>query len=177
MTNKLPDTVDVKDEPMYGAINCNDATERSVGQIRMSIEVLRELDVDYPFDVLPNEGLSTAGNDIFRLGEYGMVFHELDLSYTEEIYPWHTQWISVPDTEFEFEELYGDTVMYAPKEGLYIGSILKEDKEKFVNVWDTSGDLKATVEGVDVGFFEIPDQVISELLPEQYNSDLVSQSI
>lgn len=177
MSNKLPQTVDVKDEPIYGSVNCNDATARSVGQVRVSIEVIQGLDVDYPFDVLPNEGLSTAGNDIFRLGEYGMVFHELDLSYTEGIYPWHTQWITIPESEFKYEELYGDTVMYAPKEKMYIGAVLEEDQEKVVKVWDENRDVQATVEGVDVGFFEVPDEVLSELLPEEYNSDLVSQSI
>lgn len=179
MTDKLPDNLRVEDEPIFGKVNCNDATMRTVGRVRLSLDLMENLECDYPFDVLPNEGLASSGRGIFHLEEYGVLFHELDLPYKEEIYPWHTQWISVPTEFVDRDDLSGNTVVYAPSEGLYIGmTTLKPDRsESDVEIWNESGDIIYSCSSYDIGLFEVPDEVLFELLPEEYNSDIASQSI
>lgn len=174
----LPDTVTVEDEPLFDGVNCNDACIRTIGQVRLSPDLIQEIDFEYPFDVLPNEGFLSSGRDIFRLGEYGVLFHELDLSYTGEVYPWRTVWVSIPSTSVEKDNLYGDTVLYSPQQGLYMGMCKERPELMDVNIWDEEdGTSTYTCEKSDIGFFEIPDEVLVEMIPEEYSPNLVSQSI
>lgn len=166
--------ISVFDEPLFKDVGCNDGAKRSIGRVRLTVDIVKEIETDYPFDVLPNESMSSSGYNTFNLSEYGVISHELDLPHQEGMYPWHTMWITLPVEQVGVEDSYGDTVLYAPEEDIYCGLV---GSNRDVEFWTESGETIHKCEYEDVGFFEIPDEVLVEVLPEKYNSKLTSQSI
>lgn len=176
-TTGLPETVRVDDEPIYKNLKCNDGGKREFGRIRVSESVLDELECDYPYDVLATEGMYSSGKNVFALDEYGLLVHETNLSSEEDIYPWHTQWVIAPSECADRTDITDEAILYSPSEGLYIGHCKIEEMSWTVTVWDEDGETVHTCKPGEISVHEVPDEVIRDILPEEYTSDLVSTSI
>lgn len=154
---------------------------RDFGSVRIPPTILEGIPIDFPFDVLPDVAPKFEGESPFHLGlesEYRVYQLVSDLNYSG-------LWSSIPIeleeninfSVFPNTDTLAPTLLYNPTENI---SLIEREIDRDIHylVYDYSqGEFTNTIESGIIRFFDVPDEVLIEIIPDTHTPDIVSQTI
>lgn len=170
-------------EPPLNEIQCKDGEMRDFGGVRIPPTIVGEIPIDYPGDVLPDVAPRFEGEPPFYLGKEGK--HRVYQSTSTDGYYANKLWTVVP---IEFEENIpleyipetdeiAPSLLYNPDENI---SLVERSIRGNPHLLVYEHDIDGFTETLDIDlvrFFDVPDSILLQLLPDEYNSELVSHTI
>lgn len=194
----LEDEVEQQD-PLYETVGCQDGKERSTGGVRVAPDVIELLDTDYPDSVLPTDTPSIQGISPFSMVEENefIVYESADFTDGHKLHG--NLWVSIQVNNLGIRSGY-DEVDYQPDEvivgsdpdlyevdqmALYcpekdIAAMERLDVEgeiEFIIYDFTKEKIVRNVQFSGLDFYDVPDTILLESLPEEYNPEVVANNI
>lgn len=192
-------------DPLYTRVLCNDGEERATGGVRIPPDVLSELHIEYPEDVLPadvpslDDGVSpfdisieneclvyesadfTGGHRLHRQLWTGIHVENLDMVSTSNSMDGEEKGV-VKSSEEEYR-IKGQTGLYSPQLDMMVLTKMSGDNTKMrpeLLVYDMSSDEVGVVQSLgfrDIHFYDVPDTILTRILPEEYNPTVIANNI
>lgn len=186
-------------DPLYHNVLCQDGEERDVGGVRLPPRVLEEISADYPEDVLPVDIPAIEGVSPFELNKFDQltIYEAVDFTNGHQLHGslWTailTENLDLPfgdKTEVDYQasglligsfpEFYDVNQMslYCPDTELAAMERLDTEHTEYI-IYDFSKEsIVRALDFNELDFYDVPDDVLLELLPEKYNSEVVSNTI
>lgn len=197
----LPNDGNVEfEDSLYERVACQDGVERSTGSVKVTPSVLDALEAEYPKDSLPTDVPSVDTVSPFSLGEEEQfTVYESD-NFTEENRLEGALWTAIQtnrlgitsEDEVEihkepngvvvgsFPRFYDvkEMSLYCPELDYAVMEAYNQEGPTKYLIYDFCTDqIEYTINWSRLNFYDVPDEILMEMLPEEYNTGIVSHEI
>lgn len=186
--------------PIYRNVGCRDGEERCTGGVRIPPDILDKIDADFPESYLPTDTPAVQGLSPFSMVEENQfaVFESADFTDGHSLHA--KLWTSIQvhnldllseGTDKGDDEPAGVFVgssperydvdkmaLYCPRLDIAAFERINLGGEPDYIIYDFSADeFTRSIRSSGLDFYDVPDEVLMKILPEEYNPDVVANSL